>query len=749
MRKRVLFESLLAISAILLIFAAYLMVSGFSLSASQTKATVEWNATSNDTVYYITACNDGTLRALMDGHILDIDQNGSAIWRVDIPDKWWVGSESYRPAVAAGADSTLYVYLRANVTRAAMEDDLPYTYSGDYVIDQDEQNTRLMNAYAGTAFAMSLNESVLAIAANGTILWDLPLQTGLYGADIRVENGTIYVYHDYNETAIDQGGRVLWNISDVGAAPAVDDAGYVYTVEPIGGASPDENGIKLSGTVNAYYPNGTLFWQNDIGESTYVQQIVGSNDSMPLYDHDTLYLPLSNGILAMSVDGSIKWAKHYNVSTTLFGLSPFDSDGNVYLTYYNQTPGVLSPYYAMGETFYAYPQNGNIYPSGSGLSVLNPDGAEIAYTNDTNVYSAAGNGVGYAADIVIPQDIISTETPPATASLTARDLKENKILWSYNFSPVAIGSAIVNETNIRSLFTQSDLTNAQTINAMDQQGVDNITPASVSANAFIQVLPAEGVTYASFWTYDFDSPAVYNRSRIIYSGELYAFDNNGRLLWSRPIDSIISSMYERGGTIYYSTSSGSMSATRVDAVTGLAIAALIYVLVRFGIMGSISRARSSINKNENRNSVFKYITEHPGSTMYEISRNLSINKGTVRYHLFILGVNHRIASQKADKKFVRYFPNSNTYSKDEQLIMSIMRREAMRKALKALIDRPGMSNIQLSKELNLPESAMSKHMKELCSRGIVAKRWDSGSVSYSIKDEARGSIVKALEHMGE
>ena len=268
MRNRVLFESLLAISAILLIFAAYLMVSGYAFTTSQIKATVEWNATSNDTVYYITACSDGTLRALMDGHILAIDQQGTPIWRVDIPDKWWVGSQSYPPAVATGADSTLYVYLRANVTKAAINAGLPYNYSGDYAIDNDEQNLRLMSAYAGTAFAMSLNESVLAVAANGTILWDLPLQTGLYGADIQVENGTIYVYHDYNETAISPGGHILWNIGDVGAPPAVDEAGYVYTVEPIDGARQAESDYMLSGTVSAYYPNGTLSWQNDIGENT-------------------------------------------------------------------------------------------------------------------------------------------------------------------------------------------------------------------------------------------------------------------------------------------------------------------------------------------------------------------------------------------------------------------------------------------------------------------------------------------------
>ena len=471
---------------------------------------------------------------------------------------------------------------------------------------------------------------------------------------------------------------------------------------------------------------------------------------MPLEDHATLYLPLSNGIVAMSPGGSVLWTKHYNVSTTIFGPAPFDDSGDIYLVYYDQAPGLLSSYDALGETFLAYPQDGDLYPpSGSGISVLSPAGAEIANTNDTTAYTAASNGVGYAVTVSVPQYLIAIGTPPSTATLTARDLKEDRTLWSYDFSPGTIGSAIVNETNVRGLLAPGDATNTLTINAMDQQGAANITPTGVSANALVGVLPGKDVTYASFWTYDFDSPAVYNLSHVVYSGALFAFGNDGKLLWSRPIDSLVSSMYEQNGTIYYSTSNGSMSATSMDAVTGLAIAALVYVLIRFGVVGSISRARGAINKNENRNAVFKYITEHPGSTMYDIARNLGINKGTVRYHLFILGTNHRIASQKADKKFVRYFPNSNTYSKDEQLILSLMRRDAMRKTLRALIDRPGLSNVQLSRELDLPESAMSKHMKELCTRGIVTKKWVSGSASYRVKDEIRDSILKALERLEE
>lgn len=746
-RKRVLFESLLAIAAILLLFSIYLMVSGYAFTTSETRATVKWDAAGNGTIYYLKACDDGTLRALMDGRVSAIGSDGSLKWGVDIPDRWWIGSKYFKPAVDVGPDGTTYIYLRANVTRAAMERKLPYTYAGEYSMDMDDHNKRLMDAYAGTEFAYSLDERVLAISPKGDILWNVPLPTGLYDADIQVRNCTIYVYHGFDETAISRDGRVLWDVGDVGAAPAVDEAGCVYTVVPIRYGDQNPSRRVLSGIVQAYHPDGTPYWRRDIGEPTYVQFLQDSLSPMPLLDHGMLYLPLSNGIAAMDGNGTVKWARHYNVSTTLFELSAFDDEGNVYLRCFDGQAG-LNEYTVMGETYYSYPTEYDYYPiTNTRLSILSPAGSELANVADSDEYAYAEDGIAYRVDVIYPAGDRKLEMLES-AVLTAKDLKGNRTLWSHVFTPDGPGEAVVNASNIKSLFLSNDVKNAFIFNGMNDQG-SNFTSGFVCGNSGFRIIQGKDVTYAGFWTYNYEAPAIYNESRVACAGGLYAFDRAGRLLWSRPIDSLIGSMYEKDGTIYYSTGSGRMSAAHIDIVTGLAMAAALYILIRFLAVGAISRARGVVNRNDNRNAVFKFIVEHPGSTMYEISRSLSINKGTVRYHLFILSINHRITSHKADRKFVRFFPNSNSYDKGEQQLMSLMRRDSIRKVTDALLKKPGLSNVELSRELNLPESAMSKHMKELYTRGIVDKSRMDGGVSYRIRDDVRVSIVRALERMGQ
>ena len=223
-------------------------------------------------------------------------------------------------------------------------------------------------------------------------------------------------------------------------------------------------------------------------------------------------------------------------------------------------------------------------------------------------------------------------------------------------------------------------------------------------------------------------------------------DKNGTLLWSKPMDSFVTSMAANNSTIYYGMSNGAISVGQTSSIAGgIAVVAMIYVFFKFFMAGSVSRARKLLDKNENRNAVYDFILRNPGSTLYDISRALGMNIGTVRYHLFILGSNHRIVAHHTDVKYVRYFTNSGSYSREEQVAVSLVRRDVMRKILGLLIEKPGQSNVQISQALDMPESSISKYMKELSANDIVTRApMFSGTYAFSIKDEYRLTIMSAL-----
>ena len=188
----------------------------------------------------------------------------------------------------------------------------------------------------------------------------------------------------------------------------------------------------------------------------------------------------------------------------------------------------------------------------------------------------------------------------------------------------------------------------------------------------MKVLPGNGVTFVNYYAANYAFPLRpingLNGSNCLYSNVLYALNKNGTVVWQRPLGSYMTSMASTNDTIFYSTGDGKLNIATANGVAGgITVLALAYVFFRFFLVGFVARAKDRVNKNENRNVVLQYAVDNPGSTLREVSRGLHMNLGTVRYHMFILELNHRLVSYRADNKHVRYFINSNSYSKEEQL----------------------------------------------------------------------------------
>lgn len=760
MKKRILFEAVLAIVAILLFFLMYLMIA-----SSSPEVAVQWEASCNDTAYYTLSDDSGNLYAFMGSYIYAIDKNGYVKWSVSVPDDYWIGSSLIKPAAACD-DGMLYVYMRPNMTKICEDRGLAYKFGGESSagVFTDDMNRRVMDEYAGNPLAYTFNESLVAISSDGRTAWTLSMHSLLYDPDVQARNGRVYVYHDYNETVLDRNGHVLWNIENVGTAPAVDERGNAYLVRGVPANANSASDRRYPGTTaEAYDAAGERIWSYQANESLNVQNIGGVQSSVPIYDNHTLYLPLNNGVTALGTDGSLLWTKRFDGSIHIFKLMPFDPEGNLYVRVY---PG-MAPwdlYNAFDPARTPYDRLGWDDPhNGSYIAVVGPDGSEVAprikdpaMSNDLNlatdeggiVYNYASDGIVYSISDVMAGDN-RTMGDLDTAILTAYDLKDNlSKLWSYKFPAGEQGTAVINATNFKYLLDPQAVRNAIVMNSISHGAWSGGMAWGISGSNDVRLVFGRDVTYVGFWTCNYEYPAIFGYSNCTYAGGLYAFDRNGDVLWSEPADSLLTSMLAKDGTIYYSTRDGSIQAARTDLAAGIAISAALYVFIRFFVIGAAARARSKLDSNANRNGVFKFISEHPGSTLYEISRGTSLNIGTARYHLFILGINHRVAVQKTGQKFVRYFPNSGTYSRDEQMLMSLMRREALRRVLEKLMETPGLSNSELSRQLDLPESAMSKYMKELHSKGIISKEQASGGrLAYAIKAEYIEKVAFALQHV--
>ncbi|AFC98794.1 hypothetical protein Mtc_0019 [Methanocella conradii HZ254] len=723
MRKGILFEAVVAIIIVLLAFTLYAMTCEGAPAAA-----IKWTTPAYDQPRYMYAGENGTLYSFTGNSIYAIDGDGNGLWNLTIPDMWrisidWLrlkdmgdiavggftGVNEVSPVVAA-SDGVLYVYARPNITAS------------------DEIET----IYNCTV--------VFAISADGAILWSVPLESRLilYGnasldaASIYAYGGRVYVFHDYTETVIDKNGRVLFSIEGVSDPPAVDERGYIYTVTPVRGNQLLEGGAYdyriPSGVINAYDPSGRLAWSQDIGEPAmrqYLREDVRQQyDTLPIYRNNELYIPLQNGMLSMSTDGTVNWVKRLNGTTRLLEMMPMDSSGNFYLEQVNHANLSASSLYVL---------------SGDGSILSKP----VAYDEYRSWnYKAGKDGVLYYASIEAARNRSLADLD--SMRLTALDVRNGSALWTYTIPAYKKSTITLDASSIRNIF--GPYTSADIMASSEKRYPYPNAGTRVFGYSDVRVLPGDGRVYISYADYNYEYPIVPGRSQCVYASGIVAIDANGREEWQQSTDSPVTAMAEGNSTLFYSTMDGKISAARFDPATGLTVAVVAYVFVRFFVFGAVSRARSRLDKNENRNAVLKYIADHPGSTLYEIARGVNMNLGTARYHVLILGINHRITSQKADNKFVRFFINSNTFSKEEQVLLSFIKREPMRKVLGLLLEKPRLTNVDLSRELDIAESTISKYIKELSSKDIITKEpLPGGRFAYSIKKEYRERVAMALE----
>jgi predicted transcriptional regulator/outer membrane protein assembly factor BamB len=770
------FTAAMALIAVVLLCLMFLMVT----YTPPQPAAAGWELPGNGSVDYMFIGGNDTLYAFRGNDVAAIRSDGSLAWAYTVPDNWSVlnnwsqaGHTIEARPVVAESDGHLYLIAVKHLTQE----------------DKDKINSIFIQSGFGR-IAM-----IMAISPDGKEEWEYPftfatpssiLSSLLYDDTIMpytialsVHDDNIYLFKDYTEQIIDLNLQGVKRIDDVASPAAIDEEGRIYVVRTRLLSSSWENpdvpadaeitgnlywydGMLPTGIIEAYSPDRTLLWSRDIGHSAIRGQI-GDNawdkfNTLPLYINRTLYVPLKDGAIALDWDGNVKWECHLpeNDTYSLFDLMPGDEQGNIYF----RSLGIIpqNPDDLFGR-FFPTPQP--VMPEY--LYVISPEGTvsrqEWAY-GPSGVVSlvpvTADNGIIYTVNStgaindetfkwMIREDRLNPDR------LMAVDAKSGMELWNFTVPAADKHLVVLNAGNLgHALPGFTPDTVDELMKRESRQGWRPGLPISFYGNTGrIEVYPGGKVTYLNYYFATYESPIIYDRSKCIYARSIYAIDENGKMLWGKPVAGLVTAMAANNSTFYYGTSDGRIGTVTGNAlVAGFALIATLYLFFRFFVLGTISRAKARLDKNKNRNTVLQYIVDNPGVTAVDVSKALKMNLGTTRYHLFILTANHRIITHKKDSKFLRYFTNAGTYSEKERSLLSVMRREPLKRILKTLAERPGLSNLELARELNVSTAAVHDNVNELYTRGIVTKdaQGDRG-YAYAIKEEYCHYITKNMEKL--
>jgi predicted transcriptional regulator len=186
-------------------------------------------------------------------------------------------------------------------------------------------------------------------------------------------------------------------------------------------------------------------------------------------------------------------------------------------------------------------------------------------------------------------------------------------------------------------------------------------------------------------------------------------------------------MYEGGGA------DGTLSfwdlplALKIAHISTLLAASIAIWKILPLILGKITQKY----KNSDRERILNYIEANPGSTTTDIEKNLGMKRSTVRHHLRILRLNYKITRSKKGKS-VLYFRNSCQYTETEKKIICCLRNDAQKSILLSILQKPGITNQDLTQTFNLAKSTVHWHIDDMHNEGLVDYENDGKYKRYFI-----------------
>jgi predicted transcriptional regulator len=168
-----------------------------------------------------------------------------------------------------------------------------------------------------------------------------------------------------------------------------------------------------------------------------------------------------------------------------------------------------------------------------------------------------------------------------------------------------------------------------------------------------------------------------------------------------------------------------------------AIAVAVKVLPFFFV-----KARRTI-ANGNRERIYEYIGENPGSTMHDIARGMGMNLGSVRYHVYMLELARKIKVFKSGK-FLRYFLNNRCYDEREIEVISALNVRMCKTIVSLLLEHPGLPNHEIARKLGMHQSLVHANLSRLLEGRVIRFEVNGRHKAYYPEGDVGGIFERAF-----
>ncbi len=168
---------------------------------------------------------------------------------------------------------------------------------------------------------------------------------------------------------------------------------------------------------------------------------------------------------------------------------------------------------------------------------------------------------------------------------------------------------------------------------------------------------------------------------------------------------------------------------QISCITGSLLT--FFAAIKFGpvILGRLGDLLNS----KNRRAILDYIGDHPGCTITDLSANTRLNRGTVKYHLFLL-VRERNVVRKNDGNRMYLFKNGDIDQEKKQ-VLGYIQNPAKRQILLVIRNEPGINNTAIAERLQIDKSSVYRHLSQFLDEKMVECHWNGKNRCYHVTSD--------------
>ena len=170
---------------------------------------------------------------------------------------------------------------------------------------------------------------------------------------------------------------------------------------------------------------------------------------------------------------------------------------------------------------------------------------------------------------------------------------------------------------------------------------------------------------------------------------------------------------------------------------------LLFLFKIYAFLGFRRILRKNVLDHPSRSVILQFIHNSPGTDFSEISRETGVPQNSLRYHLAILKLNHKVTVLETSRN-TRYYENSGRYSVTEQKILKYLHNTPTRTLLKLIKENPSLTRVQLENALRISGAGVNWHMHRLSDDGVLAIRKEGRNARYEINHEVLPYLEKYL-----